>query len=213
MRRFPIRVERQLKRIAAHLSRGVLHFGMQRFTRRSLYRKLEIKRLVGIIGRIEAFGHVERLRDRQRSRNFDRQLAIVAQMRNNRRRSRGRRLAIPLRVQHVGRRASDVFRFRFHELIDVRQTRRASLEIGVATGIVRKSARELLGRAVREAHDFRLRNGSAAFAHREEMVLVVIRSTRTDHAASRRLRARFVGINWGVVREVVVRVALRRIEV
>ena len=72
MRRFPIRVERQFERVAAHLSRGVLHFGMQRFTRRSLYRKLEIKRLVGISGCVEAFGHVERLRDRQRSRNFNR---------------------------------------------------------------------------------------------------------------------------------------------
>ena len=43
MRCLSILVKRQLKRVAAHVSRGVLHFGMQRFTRRSLYRELEIK--------------------------------------------------------------------------------------------------------------------------------------------------------------------------
>ena len=43
MRCLSILVKRQLKRVAAHVFRGVLHFGMQRFTRRSLYRELEIK--------------------------------------------------------------------------------------------------------------------------------------------------------------------------
>ena len=213
MRCLSILVKRQLKRVAAHVSCGVLHFGMQCFTRRGLYRELEIKRLVGISGRIETLGHIERLRNRQRSRNFNRQLAVVAQMRNNRRRGRGRRLAVPLRVQHVSRRAGDIFRLRLREFIDIRQTCRAGLEVSVAIGVVRKSARKLLGRARWEAHDFRLRNGSAAFAHRKEMILVVMRSTRRDSAASRRLRARFISINRGIAREVVICIALRRIEV
>ena len=132
---------------------------------------------------------------------------------NNRRRGRGRRLAVPLRVQHVSRRAGDIFRLRLREFIDICQTCRAGLEIGIAAGVVRKSARELLGRARWEAHDFRLRNGSAAFAHHKEMILVVMRSTRRDRAASRRLRARFISINRGIAREVVIRIALRRIEV
>ena len=61
VRRLSICVKRQLKRVAAHVFRGVLHFGMQRFARRSLYREFEIKRLIGIISRIETLGHIERL--------------------------------------------------------------------------------------------------------------------------------------------------------
>ena len=134
-------------------------------------------------------------------------------MRNNRRRGRGRRLAVPLRVQHVSRRAGDIFRLRLREFIDIRQTCRAGLEIGITAGVVRKSARKLLGRARWEAHDFRLRNGNATFAHRKEMILVVMHSTRRDSAASRRLRARFIRINGRIAREVVIRIALGRIEV
>ena len=134
-------------------------------------------------------------------------------MRNNRRRGRGRRLAVPLRIQHVSRRAGDILRLRLGEFIDIRQTCRAGLEIGIAAGVVRKSARELLGRARWEADDLGFLDSLAAFAHRKEMILVVMRSTRRDSAASRRLRARFISINRGIAREVVICIALRRIEV
>ena len=212
MRCLSILVKRQLKRVATHVFRGVLHFGMQRFTRRSLYRELEIKRFVGISGRIETLGHIERLRNRQRSRNFNRQLAVVAQMRNNRRRGRGRRLAVPLRVQHVSRRAGDIFRLRLREFIDIRQTCRAGLEIGIAIGIVRNGARELLSRAIREADDLGFLDSLAAFVHLKEGVLVVERLASGTRCLLRRLHARFIRINGRIAREVVIRVALGRIE-
>ena len=213
MHGFSVRVERQLERVAAHLSRGVLHFGMQRFARRGLYRKLKIKRVVSIIGRIKALGHVERLRNRQRSRNLNRQLAVVAQMRNNRRCSRSRRLAVPLRVQHVGRRAGGIFRLRLREFIDVRQTSRAGLEVSVAVGIVRNGARELLSCAIRETDDLGFLDSLATFAHLKEGVLVVERLTRGTRCLLRRLRARLIRINGRIAREVIIRIALRRIEV
>ena len=134
-------------------------------------------------------------------------------MRNNRRRGRGRRLAVPLRVQHVSRRAGDIFRLRLREFIDIRQTCRAGLEIGIAAGVVRNGARELLDRARWEADDLGFLDGLTTFAHRKESVLVVERLASNTRCLLRRLRARFVSINRGIAREVVICIALRRIEV
>ena len=133
-------------------------------------------------------------------------------MRNNRRRGRGRRLAVPLRVQHIGRRASDIFRLRLREFIDIRQTCRAGLEIGIAIGIVRNGARELLSRAIREADDLGFLDSLAAFVHLKEGVLVVERLASGTRCLLRRLHARFIRINGRIAREVVIRVALGRIE-
>ena len=133
-------------------------------------------------------------------------------MRNNRRRSRGRHLTVPLRVQHVGRRAGNIFRLRLLKLVNVRQTRRAGFEVGIAVGIVRNGARELLSRAGREADDLGFLDSLTAFAHLKEGVLVVEHLASGTRRPLRRLRARFIGINGRIAREVVIRIALRRIE-
>ena len=117
-------VELQGKCIALLLTARILHHGAEALVRGFGNINSELKRVVIKIAQLVAFRHLQLLRYRQRTREVDAQLAVVAQVGSNLAR------ANPLRVQHVNGGPGIIKVFCLIKLVKIRQSSSTCLEVG-----------------------------------------------------------------------------------
>ena len=194
-------VELQGKRIALLLATRILHHGAEALVRGFGHADSELKRVVAEIAQGVAFRHLQLLRYRQRTREVDAQLAVVAQVGSNLAR------ANPLRVQHVIGGSRGVVVFRFVQVVEVGQSSSAGLEVGTLV-VHPDGALDSLGISAVKSYDLLLFLHGTATRIRHFVVRVPVPIGITRNHLMGALSARFIGIDRRVAREVIVDVVV-----